>query len=228
MIDEHGPAKVTEILEPMLTAERLARIDSVLAARLTSVVPIVEDTYDPHNAAAAIRTTDAVGLCELHVVEPDARFSASHGVTRGAHKWIDMHRHHNMTDCVTELRARGFRVYSTAMSAPLTIDDVPVDRPVAVAFGNEHAGLTPEAVTVCEGAVSVPMFGFVESLNLSVTVALAMTTLAKRRRAHIGAIGDLPEDRRARLRARWIALKIRAATGIVERVLKSGNGQPTT
>jgi tRNA (guanosine-2'-O-)-methyltransferase len=219
LIDAHGPAVVTAILEPMLTPERIARIDVVLAARLESVIPIVEDTHDPHNAAAAIRTTDALGLCELHVIEPAERFSASSGVTRGSHKWIELRRHACANDAVAALHARGFVVYATSAAAPLSIDDVPIDRPIAVAFGNEHAGLTAEAVAACDGALAVPMFGFVESLNLSVTVALAMSTLAKRRRTYLGATGDLSRERRERLRARWIALKIRAAVGIVERAL---------
>ena len=227
LIDEHGPAAVTAILEPMVTPERLARIDTVLASRLVSVIPIVEDTHDPHNAAAAIRTTDALGLCELHVIEPAERFSASSGVTRGSHKWIHLHRHANATNAVAALHARGFVVYATSATAAMSVDDVPIDRPIAVAFGNEHAGLTAEAVAACDGAIAVPMFGFVESLNLSVTVALAMSTLAKRRRAYLGAAGDLCPERRERLRARWIALKVRAAVGIVERVMKSGNSEPT-
>src|SRR4051812_29605377 len=87
LIDRHGPSKICEALMPMMTPERIARIDAVLAMRLGSVVTCVEDTYDPHNAAATIRTTEALGLQELNVIEPHSRFSASQGVTRGAHRW---------------------------------------------------------------------------------------------------------------------------------------------
>src|ERR1044071_1750595 len=83
-IERHGPEAVCAALAPMLPAERIARIDEVLAARLASVVTIVEDTYDPHNAAATIRTTEAIGLGELHVIETAERFSIAGGVTRGA------------------------------------------------------------------------------------------------------------------------------------------------
>ena len=201
----------------MLTPERIARIDSALAGRLQSVVTIVEDTYDPHNAAATIRTTEAIGLQELHVVEPQLRFSAAKGVTRGAHKWIDLHRWARAEDTVAALHARGFRVYATLPGATHSIEDVDVSSPIAVAFGNEHSGLTAEAVAACDGSLGVPMQGFTESFNLSVTVALAMYTIAQRRRAVIGAAGDLEDERRRALRARWFALKIRGAVGILER-----------
>jgi tRNA (guanosine-2'-O-)-methyltransferase len=219
MIDRHGADAICGVLGPMLTPERIARIDGVLAARLQSVVTIVEDTYDPHNAAATIRTTEAIGLQELHVVEPQLRFSAARGVTRGAHKWIDMQRWPRAEDAVAALHARGFRVYATLPGATHSIDDVDVTTPIAVAFGNEHSGLTAEAIAACDGSLGVPMQGFTESFNLSVTVALAMRTIAQRRRAALGVAGDLDDERRRVLRARWFALKIRGAVGILERAL---------
>ena len=219
MIERYGAEAIFGVLGPLLTPERIARIDSVLASRLQSVVTIVEDTYDPHNAAATIRTTEAIGLQELHVVEPQLRFSAARGVTRGAHKWIDLHRWPRAEDAVTALHARGFRVYATLPGAAHSIDDVDVTAPIAVAFGNEHSGLTADAIATCDGSIGVPMQGFTESFNLSVTVALAMRTISERRRAALGAKGDLDDERRRTLRARWFALKIRGAIGILERAL---------
>jgi tRNA (guanosine-2'-O-)-methyltransferase len=222
IIERCGPDAVCAALEPLLTAERIARIDQVLAARLASVVTVVEDTYDPHNAAATIRTTEALGLGELHVVEAEQRFSIAGGVTVGAHRWIEIHRWGSVAAAADALRARGFRVFATLPGAPHTIDDVDVATPIAVAFGNEHAGLSPAAVAACDGALGVPMHGFTESFNLSVTVALAMNRIATRRRAAIGAPGDLADRRRRELRARWFALRIRGAAGILERALGSG------
>ncbi|MBC7977103.1 MAG: RNA methyltransferase [Myxococcales bacterium] len=217
IIERHGADAVCAALAPILTPERIARIDQVLAARLASVVTMVEDTYDPRNAAATIRTTEAIGLGQLHVVEPAERFSASHGVTMGAHKWIDLVRWPAIEPAVQALHARGFRVFATLPGASRTIEDVDVTTPIAVAFGNEHAGLTPEAVAACDGAIGVPMYGFTESFNLSVTVALVMTRIAARRRAVLGRLGDLDDQRLRELRARWFALKIRGAVGILER-----------
>jgi tRNA (guanosine-2'-O-)-methyltransferase len=219
LIDHHGPAAICGALAPMLTPERIARIDHVLGNRLVSLTVAVEDTYDPHNAAATIRTSEALGLHELHVIEPELRFSAVQGVTRGAHRWIDLHRWPDANAAVAALHARGFRVYATQPDAAASIADVDVAAPIAVMFGNEHSGLSPTAVAACDGALAVPMFGFTESFNLSVTVALATSTLAARRRAYINAPGDLPAELHAHLRARWFALRIRGVVGVVERAL---------
>jgi tRNA (guanosine-2'-O-)-methyltransferase len=219
MIDRYGPTAVCAALEPMLTPDRIARIDQVIAARLGSVSAAVEDTYDPHNAAATLRTCEALGLQELYVIEPGARFSAAKGVTRGAHRWLDLHRFGDAGAAIAAMKARRFRVYATLPDATVSIEDVAVDTPIAVVFGNEHDGVSPAVIAACDGALTVPMFGFTESYNLSVTVGLAMSRLAARRRAYLGAQGDLDDERRARLRARWFALKIRAAVNVVDRKL---------
>ncbi len=220
LIDRYGAQNVCAALESMLTPERIVRIDQVLEARLTSVATAVEDTYDPHNAAATIRTSEALGLQELHVIEPGARFSATKGVTRGAHRWIDLHRWPAADACVHALHDRGFRVYATLPDAnAVSIENVDVSTPLAVLFGNEHSGVSPDAVAACDGAITVPMFGFTESYNLSVTVGLAMSRLAARRRAEIGTQGDLDPARRERLRARWFALRVRGVVGVLERKL---------
>lgn len=205
----------------MLTAERIQRIDAVLDARLASVVTCVEDTYDPHNAAATIRTTEALGLQELHVVEAANRFSATGGVTRGAHRWIDLVRWQQPGDAVRALHDRGFRVYATAPDATVAVDEVDVATPVAVMFGNEHDGVSPAALGACHGTIYVPMFGFTESYNLSVTVGLAMSRIAARRRERLAMAGDLGAERRDRLRARWFALRIRGVVGVIERALRT-------
>jgi tRNA (guanosine-2'-O-)-methyltransferase len=221
LIDRHGAEAVIAALVPLVTVERLARIDRVLAARLASVVTIVEDTYDPHNVAATIRTTEALGLQELHVIESSLRFAASKGVTVGADRWIDIARHARAEDAIAALHARGFRVLAAMPDVATSVDAIDAATPVAVMFGNEHAGLSEAAVRASDDAVAVPMFGFAESFNLSVTVALAMSRVAERRRAVLGALGDLDDARKLRLRARWLATGVRAAAQVIERALGS-------
>lgn len=218
-IDRYGPARVREVLAELLSAERVARIDQVLRHRLSSITAIVEETYDPHNAAATIRTAEALGLSDLHVASPRADFRAK-GVTRGTDLWIDVHSWPSFSDCAQALRQRGFRVIATLPDAADDLSTIDLAGPVAVAFGNEHEGLSAQALAACDGAVRIPMFGFAESYNLSVSVALVLSQLGARRRAMLApAEGDLAEERRERLRARWYGIKQRAVTTILERAL---------
>lgn len=217
LIERHGARAVQRALAPLLSVERIARIDSVLDARLTSVTIAVEDTYDPHNAAATIRTSEALGLQDVHVIAGQG--FAAKGVVRGASQWLDLHRWPAAEAAVTALRAAGFRVLATLPDAAKTIDELDIATPIAVMFGNEHDGLTSGAVAACDESVRVPMFGMTESFNLSVTVALVASRLAARRREYLGKPGDLADARREVLRARWFAVGLRGAVQVVEREL---------
>lgn len=219
LIERHGPVAICDALADMLTDERIGRIDAIIDARLGSVVTCLEDTYDPHNAAATIRTIEALGLQELHVIETGNRLSVAGGVTRGAHRWIDLVRWASPDDAVRALRSRGFRVYATAPSAATAIEQLDMATPIAVVFGNEHAGVSAAAIAACDGTIGVPMFGFTESLNLSVTVGIVMSRIASRRREWLGVAGDLDLDRREWLRARWFAQRVRGVVGVLERIL---------
>jgi tRNA (guanosine-2'-O-)-methyltransferase len=217
LVETHGPATVVEALEPLVSAERAARIEQVLDARLGSVTVALENLYDPHNGAAAIRSVEAFGLSTLHVVEQAQPFSFAEGITIGCEKWISIARHRDVAGCAAALRGAGFRLYATAPEAGRTVEQADVSGPVAVLFGNEHAGLSAEAAAACDGALAIPMAGFTRSLNLSVSVALVISRLAERRRAALGRAGDLPAQERARLRARWYALSVRGAAQVVAR-----------
>lgn len=217
LVNEYGPDTVVEVLGAYLSGERKARMEEVLDRRLSSVAVVIENLYDAHNGAAAIRSMEAFGLTDLHVIETESPFRFAAGVSIGCEKWIGLHRHPDVASCARAVRERGFAVYATLPDAEVDIETVPVDRPIAVLFGNEHEGVTAEAVAACDGAVSIPMHGFTQSFNLSVSVALAMHRLAARRRRFIGAAGDLEVGERAFLRARWYALSVRAAELLLAR-----------
>lgn len=217
LIEHHGPEIVIEAVRPMLTDERMQRIETVLDARLDSLVAVVENLHDPHNGAAAIRSLEAVGASTLHVVETVEHFHASPAVTIGAEKWIDVVRHKRFADAADALSSAGFTLYAACPGADHDIETLDVNRPAAIVFGNEHAGVTDETIARCDHRVSIPMHGFTQSFNLSVSVALTMYRLAQRRRQAIGRAGDLTDWKRAFLRARWYSLGIRGLDAIVAR-----------
>ncbi len=217
LIAEHGCEAVTEAMRPLLSDERIERIERVLDARLSGLTAVIENLHDPHNGAAALRSLEAVGLTDLHVIENIDEFKFSPAVTIGCEKWMNVVRYRDFSACENTLRGRGFRLYATYPEADDDLDSIPVDRPVAIVFGNEHAGLTASTMAACDGRVAIPMHGFSQSLNLSVSVALAMHRLAARRRRALGRLGDLDDQKRARLRARWYALGVRGADAILTR-----------
>ena len=217
----YGVEAVTEAMRPLLSDERIARIEQVLDARLCSLTVALENLHDPHNGAATIRSIEAFGLAALHVAEGSEPFRFSTAVTIGCERWIDVHTHPDFSACADRLHADGFSLYAAVPGAGASIETIAMDRPCAIVFGNEHDGLTEGAIAACDATVSIPMYGFTQSFNRSVSVAVSIQRLAARRRAVIGADGDLDGQERARLRARWYAQRVRGAHEIVARYVST-------
>lgn len=217
LIERHGPETVLAAVTPLLSEERLARIDQILDARLDSLTAVVEDLYDPHNGAAAIRSIEAFGLTTLHAVEAAGTFPVSAAVTIGADKWVDVHRHPDADSCARALRERGFSLCATTPEGDRAPGDLDMSRRWAVWFGNEREGLGARALELADVRVAIPMYGFSRSFNLSVSVALVVRELAEARRRALGADGDLEAQRRAHLRARFAATGVRGLEQVVAR-----------
>jgi tRNA (guanosine-2'-O-)-methyltransferase len=168
------------------TDRRARRIDDVLARRQASLTVVLEDVHDQHNASAVLRSCDAVGVLDVHLVyrheEPPRR--AFHRTTSAsAAKWVRTRFHASIADCYADLRANGFRIFATALQDD-TIDlyDLDLTLPTALVFGNEHRGVTDLAVELADGTVSIPMQGMVESLNISVACAVSLYEAMRQRR----------------------------------------------
>jgi tRNA (guanosine-2'-O-)-methyltransferase len=218
----HAPAAPEDVLAalgPLLTDERKARIEEVLAARLGGLTVVLENLHDPHNGAAALRSVEGFGLSELHVVESNEPFRFAHSVPIGCDKWVALTKYKTFAACADTLHARGFKLYAAVPGAEMTLSDIDAATPAALVFGNEHDGLSELARSACDATFSIPMTGFTQSFNLSVSVSLGVYETARRRRAALGQPGDLPDEERARLRAEWYALSMdrRAAAGLVAR-----------
>lgn len=218
LIAQYGVHEVLEAATPLLEDSRIARLEEGLDAKLQSLTVVLENLYDPHNGAAALRSAEAFGLCDLHTVDgTTGAFEAAPDVCRGTQKWIDLHSHESSAACAARLRQQGFVLCATVPGAKLELEELPVDKPLAVWFGNERDGLSEEAKALCDHRVSIQMHGFCQSFNLSVSVAMFVHRLAAKRRAHLGALGDLSQERRELTRARWRGISVRGLDKVLRR-----------
>jgi tRNA (guanosine-2'-O-)-methyltransferase len=206
--------RVIALLEGLVTDERRARMDAVFGSRVESVTALMDSPHDPFNGAAIVRTLDAFGVQDLHVVERGETFLVSATVARGSQRWVDVHAHARTADAAGSLVERGFELVAThpeGALAPEALADIPR---LCLVLGNERDGISDELKAACTRAVRVPMRGFTESLNVSVTAAILLHE-ANRRRA-----GDLPPWRRRELLARGLlatvlrSREILAASGV--------------
>ncbi len=209
-----APDVVIEALQPLLTSERIERLEAIINRRSRSVAAVLDGLIDPHNTAAILRSADAFGTQEVHVIEGEEPFVASMRVTTGAERWLDIIRHSTADACIDRLHDRGFRVYVATTDGDLTPDDLAAIPKLAIVFGNEHSGVRQEVMRRADGTYGVPMKGFVQSLNVSVATAITLHA------ATSGRAGDLTASERTLLRARFMMLSVRNAEQIVLNYLR--------
>jgi tRNA (guanosine-2'-O-)-methyltransferase len=196
--------RVIEALEPLVLERRRRRFADVIEARIGSVTVLLDELYDPHNRAAIVRTCDAFGVQELHALQREGELLVQRSVATGSERWVDVHRHLTPEAAVEALHARGYELVATDPEGELTPGDLATIERVALVLGNEHRGIDGVLLRAARRSVKIPMIGFVESLNVSVSAALLLVEATRGRR------GDLNPA----MRRRWYA---RALFGSVPR-----------
>lgn len=212
-------------LSQFVTARRQRRMDDVLAWRTRHLTVALEDVYQPHNASAVLRSCEIFGIQDVHVVEGINHFRPNKGVALGASQWLTLHRYtgevgESTRCCLRRLKAQGYRIAATTLQedgTPLT--NLNLDRPLALVFGAEQQGLSQEAHDLADAFLQLPMFGFTQSFNVSVTVALCLDNLV--RRLHASKVRwQLSEEEKRDLRLEWLIQSATRGELIVRRFLR--------
>jgi tRNA (guanosine-2'-O-)-methyltransferase len=203
------PEVIVEALSPLLTEQRRARIDASVTRRTRSVVIVLEAVDDPRNVAAVLRSADAFGVQEVHLIEGAQPFLASRRITQGAEQWLDVVRHETPQACLGSLRRRGFKVYVATMDGQVGPANLCTADKIAVVFGNEQTGVGETVAALSDGRYTIPMLGFVQSLNVSVAAAITLYAATRERG------GDLSPAERSELRARFLLSSIERSEQVV-------------
>jgi tRNA (guanosine-2'-O-)-methyltransferase len=209
--ERHGIDRVVAVLEPMVSEARRQRLQQVIAARLAGVAVVLDAPYDPHNGAAVVRSCEAFGVQRLHVVERERTpFAVARSVARGAQKWIDVTRHAGAESLILWAQQQQVPLVMAHPAGELLPDDLAAMPRVGIVLGNEREGVRAAIARACAARVRVPMRGFVESLNVSVTAAILLHAATR------GRSGDLDDTTRRRLYARGLILSVPRADDILD------------
>ncbi|MDV3350534.1 RNA methyltransferase [Leptothoe sp. LEGE 181152] len=172
-------------LGKFLTEERRAKIETVLASRTRYVTVALEDLHTSQNAGAVLRNCDNFGIQDVHIIEQTTSFKVNLNVTRGCQKWLTTHRYtkqqDNTRNCIAALKAKGYCIVATTPhTEALELSALPTERPIALLFGNELDGLSEIAMAEADRLLTIPMYGFSESFNISVSAALCLQSICDR------------------------------------------------
>jgi tRNA (guanosine-2'-O-)-methyltransferase len=167
--------KLIEYLESYLTKSRKARFEQVLSQRTKHFTVATEDVYQLHNTSAVMRSCDVFGIQELHVIEEQNAKKIDKEIAMGAQKWVDLQRYNSATDCLKELKQKGYQIVATTPHhSDCTLEEFDVTKKACFFFGRETEGLSKEVMENACCFLKIPMVGFTESLNISVSAAIIL------------------------------------------------------
>jgi tRNA (guanosine-2'-O-)-methyltransferase len=169
---------------------------------------VLEDIYQPHNASAVLRTCDCFGVQDVHIIENQNKYEVNPDIALGSSKWLTMIKHkgkeNNTPDALQKLRDKGYRIVATTPHKnDVNLQELSIDKgPIALVFGTEMRGLTDNALTIADEFVKIPMYGFTESFNISVSAGISLFYLTEKiRNSNID--WQIPEDEKIDILLNW-------------------------
>ncbi|MEG2341216.1 MAG: RNA methyltransferase [Odoribacter sp.] len=211
-----------EYLRNFVVEEKDDLFHRLIEDRTDYVTVVLEDLFQSHNQSAVMRSADCYGIQDVHLIENRNGYDMSSTVAQGAREWLSLYRHkdlkNNTQATVDQLRGEGYRIIATTPHREsVGVDELDLSRgKMAFFFGTELTGLSQEVISQADEFVKVPMYGFTESLNVSVCAALVMYSVTGRLRRS-GIDWHLSEGKRYEVLLRWYCKKIKASDEILRR-----------
>jgi tRNA (guanosine-2'-O-)-methyltransferase len=217
-------SKILAAFYEIITSNKREMFDRIAADRTKHLTVVMENIYQEHNASAVLRSCDCFGLQELHVIEKDNTYKIQRDIALGAGRWVDMYNYddsENVTkDCLNHLKSKGYKIVATTPHTDSqTIYDLDLSQPIALVFGTERRGISEEVVEMADEFVKIPMYGFTESFNISVSVAIVLNTL-RQRLEQSDLNWKLSEEQQTLLKINWCS-KILNGGDLLEKKFRS-------
>jgi tRNA (guanosine-2'-O-)-methyltransferase len=197
--------------ETFLLDVRKEKIDRVVEQRTRTFTVVLDRLEDSFNMAAVLRTCEAMGVQEVHVVvNPEAPFLPNSRVAQGCDKWLDVKLYKTFAECREHLKGRGFSLYASAIREGATsLYSLRFDSKLAIIFGNERYGVSEEVLAGVDGTFWIPMRGFSQSVNISAAASACISRAIAWREEHLGRVGDLTPEEAQALRERFYVLAVK-------------------
>lgn len=217
---------LTEHLANYITDHKKEFVAQVLDQRTRHVTIVLEEIFQSQNASAVIRTCECMGVQDVHIIENEVQYSINRRVLKGSYKWVDMYKYRTREktgteQCFAELKRNGYKILVTDPSPDgISIFDVPVDDKLAIVMGNELEGTSQYALAHADQKVYIPMYGFTESLNISVSAALCLQAVIPRLKQSSVA-WQLSETEKDLIRLEWYRKMVKRCEIVEREFLKS-------
>ena len=207
-----------KIISQLISDRRKSRLEDVASKRTEHITLVLQGIHDPHNVSACIRTAEAMGIQNIHVIpQPGISYKAT-SPAKGARNWVDIHRYKSISECAKYLKSKNYLLYGAYPPSEKTVNlqKMDIQQPIAVVFGNEHQGLDDAWLECLDGMFTIPMFGMVESFNISVATAISLHHLHDRALNQLGGQLFINEDRQLELLNQWSLKQRQSSQKIID------------
>ncbi len=210
-------------LEGFITENRKLKFNKVLENRTKHFCIAVEDVYQLHNTSAVMRSCEVFGIQNLHMIEQKFSKTIDKEIALGAEKWVDIYRHTSTENCLESLKKQGYQIVATSPHADAhTLDNFDISKPSAIFFGTEKNGLSQEIMDQADAFIKIPMYGFTESLNISVSAALVINSITNKLRTS-ALDWKLSEEDLLAKKIDWMRKSIKDIDFVTERYILENN-----
>lgn len=223
-MDIYTKQKLHNFLFSLITEERKASFDRVINLRTKHISIVLENIYQSHNASAVLRSCDLTGIQDIHILENKNEYNVNPEVAMGSAKWLNLYKYNEEKDntlkAIKALKNKGYKIVATTPhKGSYSPETLPLDNKLALFFGTELTGLSDIAIEHADEFLKIPQFGFTESYNISVSVAISLYTLMNR--LHNANINwHLSEEEKLDISLDWARGSLRRADIIEEQFLK--------
>lgn len=198
--------------------------EEIILNRTRYVTVVLENLFQPHNAAAVLRSCDCFGIQDVHVIENENKYEPNKEIDMGSSKWIDLYKYNaeenNTVSTINHLKNIGYKIAATTPHTnDCLIDELPLEQPTALLFGTEATGLTQEALDHADTFVKLPMYGFTESYNISVSVALSLFSVTQSIRQNSKINWHLTPEEQLEIKLKWVR-KVLKSSPQIEKLLE--------
>lgn len=212
--------KLLEHLETYLTPKRLKRFHDILSQRTKHFTIATEDVYQLHNTSAVIRSCDVFGIQEINIIEEQNTKRIDREIAMGAQKWVDINRFNSVKDCIKDLRNKNYQIVATTPhDSDFLLHEFDITKQSCFFFGTETDGLSKEVIDAADCFLKIPMYGFTESLNISVSAAIILQHVTTQLR-QTDINWKLTQNEQNEKRLDWCKKTIKSYEDIVTRFYK--------
>lgn len=176
-----------DYLFEFVSENKKQKFSTIIQHRTRHITVVLEDIFQSHNASAVLRSCDLFGVQDVHIIENQNKYHVNPDVALGSSKWLNLNYHskaeNNTIECFNQLRSEGYKIVATTPHKDdCLLEELPLNQKVALVFGTELHGLSDEAMQNADAFVKIPMYGFTESFNISVSAAISLFYLTEKMR----------------------------------------------